>query len=1344
MPVELACGPKCSSYNHALELLAAVIRGNTQQIKAYCHQCYNFHTARDIWGRTVLHMAASCGKWEVVEWLLQETTADKAIKDTESGWTALHRAIFYGQLAAARILIMHHSPMQSRDNESLTALDLAMKDRLPHVQFSSKEPSDVYSWGDNANFNLGHGNEQRRNPELLELFHKGNISIKQVVMCKYHTVFLSDGGQAYTCGHGRGGRLGQGHEQTCLQPTLVEALKTEVVSLVAAARDHTLMLTESGIIYSCGLNDSHQLGQYPAPDKSLLPKQMNHKLLKGKVIEGICTGRFHTVIYTRDAVFTFGLNAGQLGHSKGDRICSQPRQVSPLNHKDFVISHVACSDAATVCATKKGDIYALHEYQCRKIASRWLDIVQVAVSGGQLDYSTAQEMLREKGGNELVVMVRTTSEKVFVWRSSSPTMKRCIWSPGRQLAVVDVTLTTSNIAIVTSDGEAFLGTFSQRAKKAVSAKDSKREISKDMQSSIPLLDDFSMLSLSDLIDKDDTEDVTLKRLPNIHRATQITADKKGRNFSVLQNLPNANLTELPDSDISDIGQHLQTLLDEADLGDLIHDAVLRIGSNEVPVHKFILASRSDYFRKIFLSEQENDVPPTVHIEDVDFELFMHLLKFIYTDDCDLLKIGNSFQLQTAHDQENVAVEDTNFNSGFIQVPNSKKKISAYEMREKKKGKDKEKGKKDPPVDGSGNNPVKQLHELAKRFGVHTLMKKLDAVKYVGGKIMSSGKYLSPPRPRFDRKKYPILRDVCIKADDSHTVQAHKCILVARLEYFHSMLASGWVETSNTEALTLPVPGDILSVIIDYLYTDESAIISDTDNAELLCNILVVADQLLITRLRQMCEVALAQLISLKNAAELLEFASVYNASQLKLTCQQFITLNIAAILEARSLDVVSESTMEELTKYYRRTVPSMCYRVITPYTTGPSSEELEALEEEGSLDGLQLQKEENSAKKNKTKRKRTRTKSSGEESQKNDRRETRLSICSDASLDDSFIQEEPSKEESITKPKAVSSQPMDIPFQRAPRAVWGPQSPPAWGSKGSVENVAVFQSPPRKESQEMHPDAASSPPQFISPGGATSQVEVFNMRQILAMELQSQQVQPMGVVKAVGQTKQTPKKLSQKERKRQMQHQKSSESEGQDNLSSSVTKEKPQLTNPWNSVSTAVPSFRDLMQADVRGTPSKSTDSGVDANVGKGAKPKVLTDRGGGDISFSWGLTGSSTSRGTSNKHPSQSPTSPTSPSSSPWQKKQPGEPSVQEEDRPLHKTVSFSQILKDEIQQRETLHKNTKKPLALIQMEEQAIQELLAHYRALENSDEHITIERVSDTAAAPIWAAHQKNTLP
>lgn len=45
--------------------------------------------------------------------------------------------------------------------------------------------------------------------------------------------------------------------------------------------------------------------------------------------------------------------------------------------------------------------------------------------------------------------------------------------------------------------------------------------------------------------------------------------------------------------------------------------------------------------------------------------------------------------------------------------------------------------------------------------------------------------------------------------------------------------------------------------------------------------------------------ALLSSVTLKNAAELLEFAAMYNADQLKLSCLQFIVFNMAALLESK-------------------------------------------------------------------------------------------------------------------------------------------------------------------------------------------------------------------------------------------------------------------------------------------------------------------------------------------------------------------------------------------------------------------------------------------------------------
>jgi len=42
-------------------------------------------------------------------------------------------------------------------------------------------------------------------------------------------------------------------------------------------------------------------------------------------------------------------------------------------------------------------------------------------------------------------------------------------------------------------------------------------------------------------------------------------------------------------------------------------------------------------------------------------------------------------------------------------------------------------------------------------------------------------------------------------------------------------------------------------------------------------------------------------VSLRNVCELLELADMYNATQLKTTCQQFIVINLTALLESRLL-----------------------------------------------------------------------------------------------------------------------------------------------------------------------------------------------------------------------------------------------------------------------------------------------------------------------------------------------------------------------------------------------------------------------------------------------------------
>ena len=74
-----------------------------------------------------------------------------------------------------------------------------------------------------------------------------------------------------------------------------------------------MFLLYSGAVYSCGQNDYHQLGHSSLGAKCLTPKPIYNKVLRNKTLTGVAAGRFHTVVYTNEALYTFGLNAGQLG-----------------------------------------------------------------------------------------------------------------------------------------------------------------------------------------------------------------------------------------------------------------------------------------------------------------------------------------------------------------------------------------------------------------------------------------------------------------------------------------------------------------------------------------------------------------------------------------------------------------------------------------------------------------------------------------------------------------------------------------------------------------------------------------------------------------------------------------------------------------------------------------------------------------------------------------------------------------------------------------------------------------------------------------------------------------------
>ncbi|XP_022359722.1 inhibitor of Bruton tyrosine kinase isoform X3 [Enhydra lutris kenyoni] len=1327
------CTSKCRSLKHALDVLSVVTKGNENQIKAFLSSyCYNAATIKDAFGRNALHLVSSCGKKGVLDWLI-EKGVDLSVKDKESGWTALHRSIFYGHIDCVWSLLKHGVSLYIQDKEGLSALDLVMKDRPTHVVFKPTDPTDVYTWGDNTNFTLGHGSQNsKHHPELVDLFSRSGVYIKQVVLCKFHSVFLSQKGQVYTCGHGPGGRLGHGDEQTCLIPRLVEGLSGHNCSQVAAAKDHTVVLTEDGCVYTFGLNIFHQLGIIPPPSSCNVPRQMQAKYLKGRTIIGVAAGRFHTVLWTREAVYTMGLNGGQLGYlpdPNGEKYVTAPRQVSALHHKDITLSLVAASDGATVCVTTRGDIYLLADYQCKKMASKQLNLKKVLVSGGRMEYKVDPENLKENGGQKICILAMDGAGRVFCWRSVSSSLKQCRWAYPRQVFISDIALNRKDILFVTQDGEGFRGKWFEEKKK----NSEKKEILSNLHNSSS---DVSCVSDINSV----YERIRLEKLTFAHRAVSVSTDPSGCNFAILQSDPKTSLYEIPAVSSSSFFEEFGKLLRETDETDNIHDVTFQVGNRIFPAHKYILAAHSDFFQKLFLSDgtsldftdvyRKDEDSAGCHlfvVEKVHPDLFEYLLQFIYTDTCDFLIHGFTPRINlNKKPEEYQGTMYSHSNKMNCHEDNQKSAFEVYRSNQAHMVNEKQKSKPKSSNKGKSvgeDDPVRMLQNIARKFGFSNLSSRLDGVKFENGKINVIEKKPGN-KSKLNQKKCSFLCDVTMKSVDGKEFTCHKCVLCARLEYFHSMLSSSWIEASTCTALEMPIHSDILKVILDYLYTDEAVVIKESQNVDFVCSVLVVADQLLITRLKGMCEVALTEKLTLKNAAMILEFAAMYNAEQLKLSCLQFIGLNMAALLEARSLDVLSEAVLKDLSVFYRKMIPAMDRRVITPYQDGPDISYLEV--EDGDIFlkeeiNLEQNYSESLFKKAKTKAK----------------KKPRKRSDSSGGYNLSDVIQSPPSTELLTSDSEGSyagvGSPRDL---QSPDFTAGFQSEKLEGKiKPYVNGIPPTYSREDLKPWEKSPILNVSAPQTIPSNridttsslswvaGSFSPISppVMDLRTIMQIE-ESRQKCGATPKTNLGKVISHGVKLSQKQRKMiAMTTKENSSGMNSMETASPAPSKTPKPANAWASSlhSVSSKSFRDFLE-EKKSITGHSSGNHVKKVCFKGIEnsqaPKVER----------------CSTHGTPGPEGNHISDLPLLDSHNPWLSSSLTAPS-------MVAPVTFASIVEEELQQEAALIRSREKPLALIQIEERAIQDLLVFYEAFGNPDEFVIVERTPQgPLAVPMWNKH------
>ncbi|ESK92025.1 btb domain and ankyrin repeat protein [Moniliophthora roreri MCA 2997] len=283
--------------------------------------------AKDSLGRTILHIASAsieASSVEYVRLLLKCQGINVNALDGESQWTALHRAMYVGNLGVVLLLLQHPTTDPTiKDLEGFTAFDLYNSTvegtkPNPNILTSKGEGGgELFTWGVNRNALLAHGDSSDRSfpdqviPPKVDLSRAGirvedrfaRPRVRQIKMGKLHTADSSSSVNTLgLCGFGSGGRLGHTqHTQYTLKPIFISATssfpppstpsqgKARVSSgtipkdrikfaamvpasssgsgsgrikiiSVALGQDHTLALTENGEVFSWGLNRFAQLG----------------------------------------------------------------------------------------------------------------------------------------------------------------------------------------------------------------------------------------------------------------------------------------------------------------------------------------------------------------------------------------------------------------------------------------------------------------------------------------------------------------------------------------------------------------------------------------------------------------------------------------------------------------------------------------------------------------------------------------------------------------------------------------------------------------------------------------------------------------------------------------------------------------------------------------------------------------------------------------------------------------------------------------------------------------------------------------------------------------------------
>ena len=127
------------------------------------------------------------------------------------------------------------------------------------------ENYELYGFGKGIFGQCGYGIPEDTDSPKKIIFNDDKISknLYKIIDIKCggeHTLFLSNNGKVYACGHGYYGQLGLGNNKNVKSPILVQSLSNKNIIEIASGWSHSLVLTDEGYAYSAGCGKFGELG----------------------------------------------------------------------------------------------------------------------------------------------------------------------------------------------------------------------------------------------------------------------------------------------------------------------------------------------------------------------------------------------------------------------------------------------------------------------------------------------------------------------------------------------------------------------------------------------------------------------------------------------------------------------------------------------------------------------------------------------------------------------------------------------------------------------------------------------------------------------------------------------------------------------------------------------------------------------------------------------------------------------------------------------------------------------------------------------------------------------------